>query len=307
MKKLLVCALTSRDPARLARLIQSVCGQYPCPHITWSGLVVCNTLDADYSREALVVACAYGWDFAVTKSNGKPGKGKNSALELFSKLPNTEHDYLLLLDGDDFLYPTAFQQIHRLLLSQPDVVGLQTNDTIENVVYPNMSCTQLADDKYLYSWFNQQQNLYALPQYWGKVDRSRTLGEHSTPDRIILFSKDAANVLRCSEELPVYEDYVLSLQAQYRMLMGHLVYINTATTYIYVYDKSMDVSTCKLFDKEVGDWSAPNDVFLQSIKHLEPILADFHASEVPFVTIPLPSATQFSTEDRIQYLQKNLL
>lgn len=281
--KLLVCALTSHDATRLNRLIESV---KLCGYDT-AGLVVCNTLDREYPQLAQHVARMHGWDFVETESNGMPGKGKNSALSVYAE-HYSDFDHLLLMDGDDFLYPCALSYIARLVKTHRcDLLGLQTNDILDHTVFTGLNgrVVQMREGQTnLYSWFTQQRNLYSLPEFYHKVDRSLKLGEHSTPDRIILFSREVAAKVRCSEKLPVYEDYVLSLNAQALYLSGRARYINVSTTSIYVYDKTGQTSTCKEYDSQVaGDWAAHEELFKDEIAQYEPALGDFHASEVPFV------------------------
>lgn len=304
MKHLLVAALTSSDEKRLERLIKSLCHQAPAEFIV-RGVVVCNTLDESYIAKAQEVANNFEWDFYITESNGKPGKGKNSVLDIFTH-NYIDFEYLLLMDGDDFLYPSALQLLERITRTHPDVVGLQTNDIIERVEYQGMPKCDIAHGRHLYSWHDVQENLYAKPEYWNRVVRdNRKLGEHSTPDRIILFSHNGAARLRCSEALPVYEDYIFSIQAQYEMLKGMIKYVNTSTTHIYVYDKSGETSTCKEFNKSNGDWSSPTSQFMSEINHMETVLRDFHASEVPFIHVPKPA--YMTLEYKLDYLKSMLV
>lgn len=288
--KIVVCALTSSDAPRLERLIRSA--KANTGHsVEWQGIVVCNTKNEQYPPLAEKVANDHQWHFYCTESNGKPGMGKNSALDIFTR-NYQDYDYLILMDGDDFLYPTAFQQIERVICKTGcDVLGLQTNDILDTLVYKDTTgITLMLDQKqvHLYSWFDNQYNIYALPAQYHKVDRKNSkLGKHSTPDRIILFSHEAASRLSCSIELPVYEDYVLSLNAQSEYLKGNLVYFNTSSTCIYIYDKTGETSTCKQYNKDVnGDWGAHDELFKAEVAALEPTLGDFHAAEVPFVFIP---------------------
>lgn len=297
MKKLLIAALTHQDEIRLERLIVSVAVQYQSIFEV-TGLVVCNTTDESYPEKAKKVANTFGWKFIETESNGKPGKGKNSVIEYFQK--HSEYEYLLMMDGDDMLYPTALHQLEAIIRGGADVVGLLTNDIVDTEFYINCGHVRLGEKFFLYSWFDQQVQWTAQCETEGKADRSRPLGEQNTPDRIVLISRKAA-FLRCSEELPVYEDYVLSLRAQASMLQDRLTYVHTGSTYIYVYDKTNNKSTCKMFDRQhSGNWSAYEDVFRKEIEDLNPVLLDFETKEVPFVTIQNPK--NFNTEMKLKFL-----
>jgi hypothetical protein len=272
--------------------MRSVENNITVPGVEWKGIVNCNTLSDEYRESVASLSEAFPtWDFHATVSNGKPGKGKNASLDLFNE-HYQEYDYLLLMDGDDFLYPCALQHINRVVSrTKCDVLGLQTNDILDKLVYPNTSKIDLMlgeEFVHLYSWFERQYNIYSLPEQRYRVDRvNQKLGTHSTPDRIILFTHRAATLLHCSEQLPVYEDYILSLNAQAAYVRGQLSYFNTSSTCIYIYDKTGETSTCKQYDKDVkGDWAAHDQMFKDEIAHLDTLLGDFQAAEVPFIYIP---------------------
>lgn len=300
--KLLVCALTSQDSVRLNRLLFSVHNQRS--KFNFAGVVMVNTTDDSYFAEAKKVADKYGWMCIGSASNGKPGKGKNACLSFFS---NYDHgyDYMLLVDGDDMLYPTAFEQLEKLCIDSPDVVGLQTNDIIENIYRPENKHIQLTHTSFLYSWFDEVKNWHKefpnLSDY-----TANSLGEIVTPDRIILLSKKAAGILKCSEELPVYEDLTLSLQARYYSSAGSLKYINISDTYIYVYDKTNNSSVCKNYDRSHnGNWSAYDKIFRDEIIEIQENIKDFHAKDVPFVICEKPQ--NFSIEDKTRFCVNNLI
>lgn len=303
--KLMAVVLTSHREDKARRLVRSLKAQ--APHDFQVDIwVVCNTLDESYPEKAMKMATREGCMYARTESNGKPGKGKNSALNLFRAQYNAgkAYDYLLLLDGDDFLYPHALAVLSRALyVSRADIVGLQTNDILDTRKFKMSGVTlQRADGVpvHLYSWFNEQPNLYARADQFNKARRDRNpLGVHSTPDRVILMSALAVlsrngrgeYALQCSEELPVYEDYLLSLSAQAAMLRpgSQLRYVNLSNSYVYVYDKTGDSSTCKEYEKECkGDWGLHQDLFEQEIDNmgLRLYVENFHPAEVPFVYVP---------------------
>jgi len=66
-----------------------------------------------------------------TESNGKPGKGHNSCIELFKE---SIYDYLVLVDGDDFLYPHALYRIDQLQQAQQfDLLTLFGNSQMNKI------------------------------------------------------------------------------------------------------------------------------------------------------------------------------
>lgn len=298
MKKVLLVALVHHNADKLTRLIWSAHSQIQA-NLQVAGLVVCNTTNPAFVSEARDVATRFGWMFQQTESNGMPGKGKNSALELF--LQTSGFDYMFLMDGDDFLYPTAFGQIEQLTRVGSDVIGLLTNDIIETQVLEGQSHIPISGGKYLYSWFDEQVRWPCLESQKPRLDLSKPLGEQNTPDRIVLFSRKAAEMLRCSEKLPVYEDYVLSLRARIAMLRGELTYTHCGTTYLYVYDKTDSTSVCKEFDRtHNGNWSAYDSTFREELGEDLSQLLQTQAHDVPFVQINHP--TEFTTRNKLQFL-----
>jgi len=295
--------LTSHREDKARRLVRSLKAQAPSDFKVdiW---VVCNTLDESYPEKAKKMANEEGCRYVRTESNGKPGKGKNSVLNLFRRMSKTGevYDYLMLLDGDDFLYPHALAVLSRALyVSRADIVGLQTNDILDTRKFKMSSVTLQRPGGvpvHLYSWFNEQTNLYARADQFNKSRRDRNpLGVHSTPDRVILMSYRAVTCLddvggpglQCSEELPVYEDYLLSLSAQAMMVRSAIRYVNLSNSYVYVYDKTGDSSTCKEYEKECnGNWGLHQDLFEREIDNmgLRPYVEGLHPAEVPFVYVP---------------------
>ena len=67
-----------------------------------------------------------------TVSNGKPGMGHNSVINLFKH--RLQYDYMLLLDGDDFLYPSALEQLSKCFKKQKkiDMLLLKSADKINS-------------------------------------------------------------------------------------------------------------------------------------------------------------------------------
>jgi hypothetical protein len=297
MTRVLIAALSHKDPVRLQRLIRSIEKQVGF-FFDYDLKVVINTMDKEYAPG---LKARVPYEIIETESNGMPGKGKNSVIDLFASRP--EYDYCVMIDGDDCLYPTAFEQIGEMLKHNPDIIGLQTNDAVENLERENRRI-KLSGDLWLYSWFDEMENWHANPGFKHLTMRNKDLGQQTTPDRIFLISRKVLDFnLRCSEVLPVYEDYVLSLHSQYLYLNHGLRYFHTSTTYVYLYDKTNDQSTCKVFDRNHGgDWGAYDSVFREEIKWMEPVLGDFHCKDVPFMAIPKP--TWFGTADKMAFIEE---
>lgn len=86
--------LTSRNLKCLKRHFCSL----PKDHTT----VVINTTDKEYEAIAQEWCWKNKINSVVTESNGMPGKGKNAVLNHFI---DSSYDYMVQIDGDDFLQP----------------------------------------------------------------------------------------------------------------------------------------------------------------------------------------------------------
>lgn len=75
--------------------------------------IVINTLNEDFYKDVLNYYKENTHKklkkIIRSESNGKPGKGHNSLLDIFKSEP--EYEYLLILDGDDFYYPCSLERI----------------------------------------------------------------------------------------------------------------------------------------------------------------------------------------------------
>lgn len=86
--------------------------------------IVINTLDKEFEAEAVAYCQSEGIEHYVTESNGGPSMGKNSVLDLFQ---SSDNDYMVLIDGDDFVTPHGVWTYKELAQSAtcPDAVALE--------------------------------------------------------------------------------------------------------------------------------------------------------------------------------------
>ena len=93
-------------------------------------IIVVNSLNSDYYKDVCEEFSGYDVEIVETESNGKPGKGHNSLFEIFRE--RYEYDYMISLDGDDFLYPYALYQLEKCIKLEDniDVVCIYGNDTL---------------------------------------------------------------------------------------------------------------------------------------------------------------------------------
>ena len=116
--KVLVVPLCSTTVSKeeLLRCVNSVIDQEYHP-FEWDMKVVCNTNDDNYYNE--INGAVKDFEVVKTESNGGNGMGHNSVLDLYKSLYQKEnYTHLIMVDGDDFYYPCAFEcidDIHQIL------------------------------------------------------------------------------------------------------------------------------------------------------------------------------------------------
>ena len=229
MPSVLTAVLTSEDPKKLDRCLKSLNDQ---AHI----LVVCNTTDEKYPKEAEKVASKYSTKFIQTESNGKLGKGKNSVLEHFSK---TDMDFLFLVDGDDFVYPHALETVHTILNKVGDEFDIMA--LTESEVWTGTELVRIKD------WTESEdfrrkitpKIMQLTPEEMASLAQISQVGRELTEDgsglhRVILYSKKAAKEFRWSEDDDIADNPgFLDLVIQFG---DRVMYTNAKN--IYIYDQS---------------------------------------------------------------------
>ena len=216
--KTLVAILTSGKLEKLQRCIESVLPQ------TQNLIVVCNTLDSEYENLAAAVAESYGIDFVSTESNGTPARGKNSVLDYFVK---TDYTHLMQIDGDDYLVGDAITQITEIVKSNisVDVLGL----TYNYMLFQNKEYT-------LHDFFSNQE-IYQFAGIDGKEKKNlQLLGRYMAAklkyNRMVLYSKTAANTFRFDESFLGAEDVVASYELYFNPKIKYVL----TDEHIYVYE-----------------------------------------------------------------------
>tara|TARA_R110002096_G_scaffold69149_10_gene166486 strand:- start:6791 stop:7603 length:813 start_codon:yes stop_codon:yes gene_type:complete len=74
-------------------------------------VVVINSLDLNYVDAAASFCLENGIEHHITESNGKPGKGKNSLIQKFLE---SDNEYMVPVDGDDYVTPYGVEMYTRM-------------------------------------------------------------------------------------------------------------------------------------------------------------------------------------------------
>jgi len=87
-------------------------------------VIVLNSQNAEYITEATNWCISEGVEHYVTESDGTPSTGKNSVFDIFTA---SDNDYMVLVDGDDFITPHGLYVYDKIAQSEspPDAVALE--------------------------------------------------------------------------------------------------------------------------------------------------------------------------------------
>lgn len=291
--KVLVLILTSNKLDLLKQCIKSVENQQDIP-FEYTLKIVVNTLNEKYYENVLQDKYVTKYEIIRTESNGFPGKGHNSLLQIFKE--STEYDYLIPVDGDDMLYPSAFTQYKKFLEYNPDILHILLNDYAVPTLLKNKKIP-LKNNFFLYSCFNEHKN-YIMEKHELNNPFKSPINKCKTPSRIILLSRNIFNMdckLSYGEDLTLYDDYPPFLQILKDTKINKIL---TSESNIYFYNKLNDMSVShnfkditkenKVFDKYRSMYNIPD--FDNAIKELN------------FKTVSYPK--KFNLQNKIDFINE---
>ena len=208
--------------------------------------IVINTLNEDFYKEVLNYYKENTYKklkkIIRSESNGKPGKGHNSLLDIFKSEP--EYEYLLILDGDDFYYPCSLERIDFIneyyKLDMFFLTGntkidkkIEINNTKKNIDNTQQDISYNYNTTYIISKF---QNITGIGKEYNDVI--------ATPFRLIATNRkifENYNKL-FDENMKLYDDYYLYLLI-YKLYNDNNLNQNNINikiindSYIYLYNK----------------------------------------------------------------------
>lgn len=234
MKSVLVSILTSFNENLTYLTYTSIIEQIE-HNFKYEIVIIVNSLYKEYYEK--VVNKFIGLDVKIveTQSNGKPGMGHNSVINYFRE--NSIYDYLVPIDGDDFLYPYAFHQLEKLMCYNPDVVVGGNEDTISN--FQKLYKETMVKLRYNY-FLNIEPNILIRKKF--------ELVSSGTPFRLILMGR---NIFRENyvenyycEKCSVFDDYMFYLNILQWNYTTDLNIYNINLKNIYIYYKANISSTC---------------------------------------------------------------
>jgi len=247
--KVLVTILTSSDLEILDLTFQTVSRQLISEsRVTFHPLVIVNTKKegyADLVRERLLEKYQFT-NVIETTSNGKPGKGHNSAFYYFVTHP--EYDWHFPMDGDDILFPTTFWQLATLLLSNQSLQDGASQPKFDVLLYLgmdrvvwgcepcNVALTRGASMRTAFDESNHMKTEDVLSPF----REGAMMNEIVVPVRICLMNRRATEVksprIAWDETGPALVDYPPFLAVFEHFLQGNLRVAGTSNRFLYIYN-----------------------------------------------------------------------
>ena len=234
MIKYLVTILTSSKINYLKLALKSVENQINYNDCDYDIFIVVNTLNDSYYHDVIneikIEPNMKLKKIIRTESNGKPGKGHNSLLTIFYN--TNDYDYLIILDGDDFLYPEAIQKINYLNnIENFDVLTITGNTKLKK----KEKLGNIKDDKIILKkeyFFWEQKNLVNLDTGYDKF--------LAVPCRIISLNKKILYEFKelYHEEMYIYDDFLFYIIFYNFILTKNNKYniLNASDSHIYLYN-----------------------------------------------------------------------
>ena len=248
MKKFLITVLTSGKLNFLKESYNSIINQEPAD-IDYDIVIIVNTLNDSYYEEVNKLFK----NVIRTESNGYPGKGHNSCINYFKE--KTNYDYLIPLDGDDFIYPFFLKNLLTYIKCpyNPDILFLPFSDNLTTnfekcLHYPFKQC---------YFNFNLDFLDCMNSVYKTKLSPFKHSFENiNTPGRIILISRNALYMnFNYQEDCKWYDDLLPFLQ----IFETSILYPNKYNIYfledyyLHIYNSLNDNSASKNFLSNVKE------------------------------------------------------
>lgn len=305
-KDILAVILTSSDVLKARRAYETLKNNPKT--VSMDIEIIVNSLNKNYLKEVQQEFKKEKLKITETQSNGLCGKGKNSVLDHFRNHKNKYH-YLMPIDGDDFFYPTAFEQFEKLLAKRPDIVGLQISDELvvredKDKIEESEFFHNINNEIYMNSWNEQELNLWKVfPK-----DVSKGIYNQTTPDRILFLSERILKKetdLYFPENLALYDDYVFDVRLYERALHRNYSYLHFSNSFCYIYDKTNDFSVSKDYRSNKVDVNMINKEIYQEMAE---VISKCN-NKVDFTIIPhfkLGNPKNFTTEDKLLFIRKIL-
>jgi hypothetical protein len=235
--RILVSILTSSKPYLAKLCYDSIHSQINNDDV--SIVVIVNSTNLEHVNDIRKIM-PVGTNIQETESNGKPGKGHNSVLHYFRS--QTQYDYCVLVDGDDFLYPRALSRLQHYLQCEPDVLFVAFNDNL-NTVSPSNDCNvpHITFRNKCVLYYNVDE--FTLGEWYkikGAINPFQNdicnMNSYARPFAFSRKTVDYNHDIYYDEYMALYDDFIVYLKAFELDKLGKLKAYTLVDTNLYLYN-----------------------------------------------------------------------
>ena len=281
--KLLITLLSSNGLIYLKESYKSLETQLPVD-FEYDIVIIINTLNNNYYNKVINDTYLKHKNIIRTESNGNPGKGHNSVINYFKN--NNEYDYLFMIDGDDFVYPWAFQRLEHYLKYEPDILCLMFHDliklnTTQNKLYYNIK------NKNSLITHNNSESKDGWFLYKGVNPFKNPIFKCGTPGRIVLLSKKSlSQKITYDENVSLFDDFYPFLQLTELSLLHKLNVFLVCDSDIYIYNTYNGSGATNVFFKDDSKFLKEEHIFRKSVENKFLSIQDFDLTKIPILELP---------------------
>ena len=286
--RLLVAILTSSKPDLVKLCYESVRNQFRPFDFEYDIVVIVNSINSTHIEDVRAILPKYV-TIHDTESNGKPGKGHNSALGYFQS--KSEYDYCIIVDGDDFLYPRAFMRLQHYLHYRPDMLFIAFHDSLQPTLAQenrNVPFVSFHNKCYL------SYNIDAVTiDEWYKIKGAihpfqRDINHMNTIARPFVFSRKSLDYdIYYDENMQLYDDFNVFLKAFEQHALGNLRVFTMVESNMYLYNTTtQDTASKKYFSPENETAQVTeNDHYKKSIRSKFLALRRWDLTKMPLLEL----------------------
>ena len=296
--KFLITILSSSNSDLLKLSYNTIIEQLNNP-FNYDIILIINSIDSNYYNDVKKKFENIDIEIIQTKSNGKPGMGHNSCINIFKN--RKQYDYLIHIDGDDFLYPYAFHQLYKAIIETKknniyiDILVLQGNDLISwynqsnntSDIYLNNSIYLIKQDEYPHNKWNFNKNIVNINPFISKT--------FITPIRPILYSRNIFKLdikeFFCND-CYILDDYLFYLHFINIFINNKLNISIINSSHIYLYNDCNIQSVQKTYniDSDYLKIKSYKSLFQDIINYFK---NDWNMLNLPFTYITPPFSDIF--------------
>ena len=202
-------------------------------------IIVVNTLNEEFYQDVMYEFGKHNYTklrkIVRTESNGSPGKGHNSVLKIFNR--DLRYDNLIILDGDDFLYPNALERINNVYeVENSDIITLYGNT---RVLINTVGYNKTDYDKTNLTTRYKLQLEYCIIEAKNIKKISEEYNEKLvTPGRILSLNRKILQKYNelYDERMYTYDDFMYTVLFYKEMYNPEINITHLSDSYIYLYN-----------------------------------------------------------------------